>query len=188
MEQNNPFISSAIIMGLIFALVASVVSTFMSYNIINSEPSLSTMIMTSVISLVSCLVGAFAGMMAVRHHVKEFNVPMKMGRGAVIGVTTGVFVALFITLISFIWTTLIDPAFTDKLMEAIVASMESMGGGADMSEAIDGIYQQFEKQKTLAGQLQGFAINAGVLGALNVLTGLLGVKFFAPKEENNDTF
>lgn len=188
MEQNNSFISSALIMGIIFALIASVVSTVMSYNIISSEPSMTTMIMTSVISLVSCLIGAFAGMMAVRHYVKQFNVPMKMGRGAVIGLTTGVFVALFITLISFIWTTLIDPAFTDKLMEAIVASMDSMGGGADMSEATDSIYEQFEAQKTLVGQLQGFGMNALVLGALNALTGLLGVKFFAPKEENNDSF
>jgi hypothetical protein len=87
-----------------------------------------------------------------------------------------------------IWTNIVDPAFTDKLVEAMVASMETMGGGAEMDTAIDGIYEQFEKQKSFAGQLQGFAINAGVLGALNALTGMLGVKFFAPKEENNDTF
>ena len=188
MEQNNPFISSAVIMGLIFALIASVVSTVISYNIISSEPSMSNMIMTSVLGLVSCLIGMFAGMLAVRHHAKQFNVPIKMGRGAVIGLTSGVFVALFVTIISLIWTNIIDPAFTDKLVEALVASMETMGDAPNMDEAIDGIYEQFEKQKTIAGQLQGLAINAGVLGALNALTGMLGVKFFAPKPENNDSF
>lgn len=175
-------------MGLIFALIASVVSTVISYNIISSEPSMSNMIMTSVLGLVSCLIGMFAGMLAVRHHAKQFNVPIKMGRGAVIGLTSGVFVAVFITIISFIWTNLIDPAFTDKLVEALVASLETMGDAPNMDETIDGLYAQFESQKTLAGQLQGLAINAGVLGALNALTGMLGVKFFAPKLENNDTF
>ncbi len=187
MEQNNPFISSAVIMGIVFALIASVVSTVLSYNVISSEPSMSNLIMTSVMSLLSCLIGMFAGMLAVRHHTKQYNVPMKMGRGAVIGLTSGVFVAVFITIISLIWTNLIDPAFIDKLMESMVASMETVGG-PQMDEAIDGIYEQFNKQKTVAGQLQGFAINAGVLGALNALTGMLGVKFFAPKPENNDSF
>jgi uncharacterized protein YqgC (DUF456 family) len=188
MEQHNPFLSSALIMGIIFALVTSVVSTYMTYNIITAEPSMTTMILVSVVSLVSCLVGMFAGMFAVRHHVKQFNASMKMGRGAVIGVTTGVFVALFITIISLIWTNIIDPSFTDKLTEAMVTGMESMGAGGEMDATIDGIYEQFEKQKTVAGQLQGFAINAAVLGALNALTGLLGVKFFAPKTDDNDTF
>lgn len=188
MEQNNPFISSALIMGIVFALIASVITTVISYNIISSEPSMSNMIMTSVLGIVSCLVGMFAGMFAVRHHAKQFNAPLKMGRGAVIGLTSGVFVALFTTIISLIWTNLIDPAFTDKFVEALVASMETMGDGVNMDETIDGLYEQFEKQKTVAGQLQGFAINAGVLGALNALTGMLGVKFFAPKPENNDSF
>jgi uncharacterized protein YqgC (DUF456 family) len=188
MEQNNPFVSSAVIMGVIFALVSSVVTIVISYNIVSSEPSMGNMIMTSVMGIVSCLIGMFAGMLAVRQHAKQFNVPMKMGRGAVIGLTTGVFVALFATIFTLIWTNIVDPAFTDKLVEAMVASMETMGGGAEMDTAIDGIYEQFEKQKSFAGQLQGFAINAGVLGALNALTGMLGVKFFAPKEENNDTF
>jgi hypothetical protein len=188
MEQNNPFISSAVIMGIVFALITSVVSTVISYTIISSEPSMSNMIVISAMGLVSCLIGMFAGMLAVRHHAKQFNVPIKMGRGAVIGLTTGVFLALFVTLISLIWTNLIDPAFTDKLMEALVVSMESMGDAPNMDEAIDGIYEQFNKQKTVAGQLQGFAMNAGVLGALNALTGMLGVKFFAPKPDNNDSF
>ena len=34
-------------------------------------------------------------MFAVRHHVKEYESPLQMGRGAVIGLTTGVHYGVF---------------------------------------------------------------------------------------------
>ncbi|HAC15059.1 MAG TPA: hypothetical protein DCE78_03830 [Bacteroidetes bacterium] len=185
MEQNNPFLSSAVIVGFIVSLLSTVVALGISYNIIGSEPSTSTMIMMSVVGLASCLVGAFAGIFTVRHHVKMYNAPLKMGRGAVIGLTSGVIVAVFGTLFSLIWT-LIDPSFSDRLLETMVRSMESIGQAGQMDATIDGMYQQFADQKTALGQIKALGINAVILGALNAITGILGVKFFAPKPDDAD--
>lgn len=182
MEQNNPFISSALIVGFIVAIISSAAALFMSYSVIGSEPGTSTMIMMSAVGLVSCIVGIFAGMFAVRHHVKIYNTPLAMGRGAVIGLTSGAFVAIFASAISLLWM-LIDPAFTDKLMEAMVRSMESIPGA---EAQVDAIYEQFQSSKTFAGQAKSLGINLLVMGALNAITGILGVKFFAPKPADTD--
>jgi Co/Zn/Cd efflux system component len=185
MEQNNPFLSSALIVGFFISLLSTVAALGISYSIIGSEPSTSTMIMMSLVGLASCFVGAFAGIFSVRHHVKMYNAPLKMGRGSVIGLTSGVVVAIFATLFNFIWT-FIDPSFTDRLLESMVQSMESIGPNGQMDATIDEIYQQFEEQKTTIGQIKALGMNAAILGALNAITGILGVKFFAPKPDDAD--
>jgi uncharacterized membrane protein len=136
MEQNNPFISSAVIVGFVVAVVVTIVSLVLGYYMIGSEPGTSTMIMMSAMGLISCLVGIFAGLFAVRHHVKIFNAPLKMGRGAIIGLTSGVFVAIFTSILSLIWM-LVDPSYVDRLMEAMIRSMETLGPQGEAQ--IDGI-------------------------------------------------
>jgi hypothetical protein len=182
MEQNNPFISSAVIVGFVVAVVVTIVSLVLGYYMIGSEPGTSTMIMMSLMGLVSCMVGIFAGLFAVRHHVKIFNAPLKMGRGAIIGLTSGVFVAIFTSILSLIWM-LVDPSYVDRLMDAMIRSMETLGPQGEAQ--IDGIAQQFQDLKTVAGQLKSLGINALISGALNAITGILGVKFFAPKGDQD---
>jgi hypothetical protein len=43
--------------------------------------------------------------------------------------------------------------------------------------------QGFEEQSSLGGILKGVAINAGVLGFVNLLSGMVGAKIFASEEE-----
>lgn len=182
MEQNNPFISSAVIVGFVVAILTTIVSLVLGYYMIGSEPGTTTMILMSAMGLISCLVGIFAGLFAVRHHVKIFDSPLKMGRGAVIGLTSGVFVALFGSLLSLMWI-LIDPSYVDRLMEAMIRSMETLGAQGDAT--IDGIAEQFQSLKTVTGQLKSFGTNALIMGALNAITGIIGVKIFAPKDDHD---
>lgn len=182
--QNNPFFNSALIVGMIFALLSTAVSLAVGYSVINSEPSGSLFSPASFSFVFVCLVVLFAGMFAVRHHVKEFNAPLQIGRGAVIGLTTGVVTAVFTTVFSLIWT-LIDPAFNDNLMNAIIANFESIRElpAAQKEEMIDAMYTQFQKQATVVGQLTSMLTNSIFFGLLNALTGMLGVKLFAPKQD-----
>ncbi|MCH8495237.1 MAG: DUF4199 family protein [Balneolales bacterium] len=183
--QPNPFLNSALIVGMIFALITTAVSLTIGYHMINSEPSGSLFSPATLSSVLICLIVIFAGMFAVRHHVGQFNEPLQLGRGAVIGVTTGVFVAVFSAVFSLIWL-LIDPAFNDNFMNAMIANIESISQlPAEQKEAmVDSIYTQFQDQATAIGQIKALAINSVLFGALNTLTGLLGVKLFAPKDES----
>jgi hypothetical protein len=182
--QNNPFFNSALIIGMIFALLSTAVSLVVGYSVINSEPTGSLFSPASFSFFFVCIIVLFAGMFAVRHHVKEFNAPLQMGRGAVIGLVTGIVTAFFSSVLSLVWL-LIDPAFNDNLMNAIIANFESIREipAAQRDEMIDGIYTQFQNQATVVGQLTTAATNSIFFGLLNALTGMLGVKLFAPKQD-----
>lgn len=186
-NQNNPFLSSAIIVGAIFAIITYTITIVFSYQMIGSEPTGSMMSPMVYMSFLSCLVGLFAGFFAVRHHVKEYNAPLKPGRGAVIGLTTGVMVTLFSTIFGLVWL-LIDPNFTDNLTAAMIAQLESVPNmpEAALQDMIDGIYTESERAKTVFGQLRTFAIGGVVMGALNAITGIIGVKVFAPADQYSD--
>lgn len=186
-NENNPFLSSAIIVGAIFAIITYTITLVFSYRMIGSEPTGSMMSPMVYMSFLSCLVGLFAGLFAVRHHVKEYNAPLKPGQGAVIGLTTGVTVTLFTTIFGLIWL-LIDPNFTDNLTASMIAQMESVPNmpEAALQDMIDGIYTESERAKTVFGQLRTFAIGGVVMGALNAITGIIGVKVFAPADQYSD--
>jgi len=185
--QNNPFFNSALIVGRIFAFLTTATSLIVGYSVINSEPTGSLVTPSSFSFVIICFVVLFAGMFAVRHHVKEYESPLQMGRGAVIGLTTGVITAVFSTVLALVWQ-LIDPAFNDNMMNALIANFEAINEipDAQKEEMIDGIYTQFQKQATVAGQLTAMATNAAFYGILNALTGMLGVKLFAPKSTNEE--
>lgn len=138
-------------------------------------------------AVLSCIIGLLAGLFAVRHHVKMFDAPLKLGRGAVIGAVTGVLISIFATLLGLVWL-IVDPAYYDKLLEAMIANFELIGmPEAQYNQTIDGLHEQFQSQKTVTGMLRTTAINAAIYAALNALTGMIGVKFFAPKSDDPDS-
>lgn len=132
--------------------------------------------------MLTCLIGLFAGLLAVKHHVGEYNQPLQLGRGAVIGLSTGAFQAVFITILSLLWK-LFDPALDEKILESLIANFEAMQNisEAQKQDMIDSLYTSFQQQSTVFGQLKSLAMNGVFLGALNALSGLVGVKVFAPK-------
>lgn len=186
-QQNNSFLSSALLFALIFGVVTTAISLVLGYRTIGSEPTGSFFSPMMLIGIVSCLVGMFAGLMAVRHHVGEFNQPLATGRGAIIGLVTGLLLAVVVAVLSLIWN-IIDPNMNENLMNAMIANVEAMQNIPDSAkqDMIDSFYTEFQRAKTLAGQLRGLAINGVFLGVLNLINGIIGVKIFSPKPENEE--
>jgi hypothetical protein len=183
----NPFMPSAILVAVIFAFASTVVNLIATYNIIGSEPSGSLISPIYFVTGIVCLVAIFAGLFAVKHHVNMYNEPLQMGRGAVIGLTTGALVAVFMAIFSLMWY-LVDPGFNTKVMNAVIAQMEAIQQipAAQKQEIIDGIYTQFQKADTTMGRITSTLWNVFIFGGLNAITGILGVKFFAPKDNSNE--
>lgn len=173
---------SVFLAALVFSLLIAVLQIVTGYIQINSEPTGSLFSPMMFSGILLCLIGAFGGMVAVWHHAREHNVTMKLGRGALIGLFTGIVMALLSVIFNQIWH-LIDPDFTQKMMDSILANFEAMDVPEEQKQQmIDSAAQQFESSQSILTQLLW---NIPTYGILNLLTGMLGVSLFAKKKDDN---
>lgn len=171
--------------GLLFGLVVFALNIIGGYMTIHSDPSGTILGENMIAGLFSCLIGAFGGLMAVKLYLNEFPQPLLTGRGAVIGLATGVVIALVSTILGLLWNA-IDPSYTDNLMEATIANIEAMDlPESQQEDMIDSMAGQMQQMQTAGGVILALGMNALLYGILNLLTGMLGVKFFATENEQN---
>lgn len=165
--------------GLIFGIITFVLSIITGYATINSEPTGSFFSPAQLIGVLACLVGAFGGMLATWHYAREYDVPIKLGRGALIGFLTGVCITIVSVILSQLWQ-FIDPDMTQKIIDSTIANMEEM----DMPEGqkqqmIDATVEGIRSNNSIGMQLLwGLPIN----GILNLITGMIGAKIFGKQE------
>lgn len=168
------------IASLIFGIIIFAISMISGYIQINSEPSGSILSPMTLFSIVTCLIGAFGGMAAVWHFANEYDTPMKLGKGALIGFLTGVGITIMTIILSQFWE-LIDPDYTEKLVKSAIANIEEMDLPGDAKQQmIDQTASSVESNQSIFWQL---VIGIPLYGILNLLTGMIGVKVFAKQEE-----
>lgn len=183
-EQGNSFSfsnywPSIVIVGAIFSLISFVIGLYFGYQQINSEPAGSFISPVMISSGVICLATAFAGMLAVWHFTKEVSPFIKLGQGALVGFLTGAAVVLFSAILNELWL-LIDPEYTDKLIEATIANFEAMDMPADArDDMVDAMAQSMGDQSFFKQLFIGIPIP----GLLNMATAMIGVKIFGKKED-----
>jgi hypothetical protein len=179
------YMPHAIRYGAILAVIVTAVSYMSMYNTISTPPTGSMFSMGSLIPVFACLIGAFGGLLVVRSHAKETGLPMKAGQGAVIGLVTGLIIALISIFIGQIWTQFIDPTMMDRFADATIANFEAIPNIPDeqRNAMIDATYTNFQDAKTFMGIVKASLINLGVFSVLNLITGIIGVSIFAKKEE-----
>jgi len=179
-NSSDNYWPSVLLAGGIFAIISFVLGLIFSYSQFNSDPSGTFISPIMIGNGVVCLATAFAGMLAVWHFTKEVTQSLKLGKGALIGFFSGAFVIIFSTLLNEIWT-YIDPSYTEKLIESFVANYEAM----DMPEEtkntmIDATVESIRDQNMLTTMLTGIPL----YGLLNLITGMIGVKLFASREDD----
>lgn len=168
------------IASLIFGIISFAIYLISTYVTINSEPSGSIFGPSMWIGILSCLVGAFAGLTAVWHYANEHDIAVTLGRGALIGFLAGAGMTVISAVLSQAWN-VVDPDLTQKLIDSTVANMEAMEmPEANRQEMIDQTVESMRSSTTLGGQLLwGIPIS----GLLNLLTGMIGAKVFGREEE-----
>ncbi len=183
-SQSPSYQNTAIQYALVLAIVASAVGIMLSYRFIGAEPSGSPFAMIPM-QLVPCLFFMLGGLLVVKKHVQTHNLVMKAGKAAVVGLVTGLYVAAFASVISLVWNFVVDPGMMDAFRDAAIANFEAIQGMPDDAKAqmIDGMYEQFEKQASLSGQIQGIGIGLLFSGILNLITGIIAAAIWARKEE-----
>ncbi len=173
-EQTLPsYWPSVFVAGLITAIIYSVVGLISQYTML-SNPSVG-----QILGYFVCLLGAIGGIIGNWHYAKEHNVTYKIGRGALIGLFTGVIAVLFGTVINLIWTAIIDPDLNQAIYDAQMASMESQNMTQEQLE----MAQSFvPKPGTSMYYISTVGFGLLALGIINTITGLIGAKIFASEE------
>jgi hypothetical protein len=175
---------SAAVVGLIFSIITFAIGLAVGYQQIGSEPSGAIFSPTMLSGTVICLISLLGGTLAVWHFVKEVNPYIKLGQGAALGFITGAIMVILTAVYGEIWN-FIDPEYTDKLVEATIANVEAMDlPDAQRQTMVDSMASTVRQQSSFLSQiLWGIPIT----GILNLLSGMVGVKIFA-KKEDQETF
>lgn len=176
----SDYLPSIGIVGVIFSLVSFVIGLFFGYQQINAEPSGSIMSPMMFSGIVVCLVSALAGLIAVWHFTREVTPVISLGQGALIGFLTGAVIVIVSVVLNEVWTSLFDPEYTAKIMDATIANIEVMEMPEEnKQQMIDAMADQMGSQAIWQQIFWGIPAT----GILNLLTGLIGVKIFGEKEE-----
>lgn len=180
-ESNESYWTSVFLVGGIFSLVAFVIGLVFGYIQIGSEPTGSMFTPFMMSGVVICLATCVAGLIAVWHYSREVTPHFKMGRGALIGFLTGAAIVVFSGLLNELWM-FFDPSYTDNLVESIIANIEAMDVPAETrDQLVDQMAAGIRDQNFITQLLWGIPVT----GLLNLLTGLIGVKLFAAKDEES---
>lgn len=181
MENEYPSYWSSVFTGaLIVGLIASILSMVGNYMMIGSEPTGSPFSLSQVFGILACLIGAIGGFIATRNYAKQNELTFPIGKGALIGFLTGAVGGLISVVISFIWTSVIDPDLNQAVYDWSIANLEAMGLTDDQLEAQKNFIPQPGSTMTL---IVGTGIAVVGLGILNTISGLIGAKVFASEEE-----
>ncbi|WP_340106883.1 DUF4199 domain-containing protein [Rhodohalobacter sp. 8-1] len=175
---------SATVVGLIFSIITFAIGLAVGYYEISSEAT-GAMLSPSMLSgTVICLISLLGGVLAVWHFVKEVNPYIKLGQGAALGFLTGAVMVILSAVYSEVWN-FIDPDYTEQLVEATIANVEAMDlPDAQKDAMIDSMASSVRQGQSFVSQiLWGIPVS----GILNLLSGMVGVKIFA-KKENQESF
>lgn len=181
-EQLPSYQQSVLIGGGIIGALAFLVNIISGYLQISSDPSTTLLGIMALMALVTCLVGMTGGLVSTWHYSQFLDHSITLGKGALIGLLTGVVLAIVSTLLSKVWT-IINPDFNQQIMESVIASFEQMELPEEQKQAqIDMIYNSMKGSESLGGILSSILTGAIFYGILNALTGMLGVKLFIQKK------
>lgn len=183
-EMQPSYWPSVIQAAIIVAVVTTVVGLGLLYYVAGSEPSMGIMMISGLTIPITCLIGLIGGILATRSYAKAFDLTFPIGTGALIGLFTGIIAAVVGGILGQIWN-FIDPTLMERFADTMIGAFEMNDQIPDSQkdEIITNMEQSFEEQNSVGGVLKGIAINAGVLGFVNLLSGMIGAKIFASEEE-----
>lgn len=175
--SEQSYWTSVFLAAFLFGLVSFALTMGIGYYQINNG-SAGGVGFSSITGSIVCLFTAFGGMLAVWHYLKEGPTGITIGRGAVIGLITGILIGIISFLLTKLWT-LFDPSYASKLIDMRIAAATSNPNITDQQR------QQISDAMHNGGGLLmiGYIIGIVFEGVVNLLTGMLGAKLFSKEEQ-----
>lgn len=157
-------------------IISFILELMLQYFQLSAEGSMGGLIVSTAGSAIVCLLVAFGGLVAVWHYAKTYNLTLSLGKGALMGLFTGVGLVLVGIVLSQMWS-FIDPDLNQKLMESMINTYEEMDIPEEFKQQlIDAAAATGGDGPSLGTQLLS---ELPISGILNVLSGMLGVALFA---------
>lgn len=183
MEQaNESYMPIAFRFAMIFAIVAFVGNLIVNYMVISMEPSMTMLFIPSVAGGVICLVAAIAGLLVVRSYIKTTGLRVPVGKGAVIGLVTGVLIAVVSSVLGILWD-FVDPNMAKNMMNAMMGAMDSMPGMDEASRQAAMDQMMANDPTKFSTRLMAMGIGVLMFGVVNLISGMIGAAVFSKKEE-----
>jgi hypothetical protein len=165
--------------GAIGAVVVSMVTFAAGYIMLSSEPTGSPFNISSISGIFGCLIGAVAGVYANRMYAKDNELTYPIGKGALIGLWSGIALTVISSLISLLWVYVIDPGYAQASVEWQKMNADMMQIPAEQKEIM---MQSFENPYSMKNILLGLGIGSVVFGIVNAISGIIGAKLFASED------
>ncbi len=178
-QAQASYWNSVIIGGFIVAIIMSVMGLASQYMTISSEPTGAQFNMASLLGTIACLIGAIGGIISTRHYANTYDITFPIGTGALIGFLTGVAGVVISTVISLIWTSVIDPGLNQAVYDWQIANLEAQNLPPEQMEMAMSFMPEPGSMSTLLWQA---GIGLVVIGILNLVTGMIGAKIFASED------
>lgn len=181
-KNNTGYWPSVLLAGLIFGLISFALTIGAGYYTINAQVTTSVVNPSTIIGAITCLITAFGGMLAVWHYGGEQQGIIVIGRGALVGLLTGVVIAIIGLLLSNVVWPLIDPGYTDKIIDATIRTMHARGMTQEQIQKMTDMMHSGSSWKSV-----GYLVNVILFAFLNMITGMIGAKLFSKYDDNPDT-
>lgn len=178
-QGQESYMNTAVTYAAIVGIVVFILNIAMMYWIYGGEPSGSFFSAGQFAPLSLCLVSVLGSVLAVKAHVGEYG-PVKIGQGAVIGLVTGLIMAVIVTVLSSVWN-FIDPEYMRMVSEYQIENYEIMLDKGQITEQMfqqmrDEMMKQMENPNSLTNLGIGFGVSALMYGIINVIGGLITAK------------
>ncbi|MEO1021346.1 MAG: DUF4199 domain-containing protein [Bacteroidota bacterium] len=171
---------SVLIASLITGLIISALGIASGYLTIASEPAGSSFNASSSVGILACLLGAIAGVIVNWHYAKEHQITYKIGKGALLGFLAGLFAVIISTVVSLVWTELIDANYNQALYDWQMANIDAQNVPEETKEMSRNFVPKPGSPIALATQ---FGVGILGLGIMNVISGIIGAKIFASEKD-----
>lgn len=177
--SEQSYWTSVFLAAILFGLVSFALTTGIGYYQINNG-STGSVGFSSISGGIVCLLTAFGGMLAVWHYLKEGPAGMTIGKGAVIGLMTGILIGIISFVLTKLWM-FVDPSYASKLIDMRITAATSNPNITDQQR------QQITDAMHNGGGLMiiGYIIGIVFEGVVNLLTGMIGAKLFSKEDPKN---
>ena len=165
--------NAVITAGLITGTILTVIQLTTSYMTIAGSS-------TTGMAIIGCLIASIAGIISNWMYAKGYDLTYPIGKGALLGVFSGIITSIVTFSLSLFWTKVIDTGMNEAIIEATYKSFEDQGLS---QEEIDMAQSFIPDPNSLVGLIITFLLALAMYVVINLISGIISAKIFAKEEE-----
>lgn len=131
-------------------------------------------------AIIGCLIASIAGIISNWMYAKGYDLTYPIGKGALLGVFSGIITSIVTFSLQLFWTKVIDTGMNEAIIEATLKSFEDQGLS---QEEIDMAQSFIPDPNSLVGLIITFLSALAMYVVINLISGIISAKIFAKEEE-----